>query len=116
MAFIVLDREQLIIKAIISTTINQIVVMHALTSVLLKLICVDKRDPNGSSKSPRVTGIIIIFLVRFRCRLRRRRAATAVLPTLFDFPGKSLKLISSNPTWLTYGCLAPISVTLDQGH
>ena len=31
-------------------------------------------------------------------------SAAAVLPTLFNFPGKPLKLISSNYTWLTYGC------------
>ena len=31
-------------------------------------------------------------------------SAAAVLPTLFNFPGKPLKLISSNHTWLTYGC------------
>ena len=31
-------------------------------------------------------------------------AAAAVLPTLFNFAGKPLKLISSNHTWLTYGC------------
>ena len=31
-------------------------------------------------------------------------SAAAVLPTLFNFPGKYLKLISSNHTWLTYGC------------
>ena len=31
-------------------------------------------------------------------------AAAAVVPTLFNFPGKPLKLISSNHTWLTYGC------------
>ena len=30
-------------------------------------------------------------------------SATAVLPTLFNFPGKPLKLISSNHTWLPYG-------------
>ena len=47
-------------------------------------------------------------------------AAAAILPTLFNFPGKSLKVISSNHTWLTYGCgkkfMAPISVTLSQGQ
>ena len=31
-------------------------------------------------------------------------AAAAVLSTLFNFPGKPLKLISSNHTQLTYGC------------
>ena len=31
-------------------------------------------------------------------------SATTVLPTLFNFPGKPLQLISSNHTWLTYGC------------
>ena len=31
-------------------------------------------------------------------------SAAAVLPTLFNFLGKPLKLISSNHTWLTYGC------------
>ena len=45
-------------------------------------------------KSPRVTGGLIVFAV----------SAAAVLPTLFNFPGKPLKLISSNHTWLTYGC------------
>ena len=30
--------------------------------------------------------------------------AAAALPTLFNFPGKPLKLISSNHTWLTCGC------------
>ena len=31
-------------------------------------------------------------------------SVAAVLPTLFNFLGKPLKLISSNHTWLTYGC------------
>ena len=31
-------------------------------------------------------------------------SSAAVLPTLFNFPEKHLKLISSNHTWLTYGC------------
>ena len=31
-------------------------------------------------------------------------SAAAVLPTLFNFLGKPLKLISSNHLWLTYGC------------
>ena len=31
-------------------------------------------------------------------------AAAAVLPRLLNFPGKPLKLISSNHTWLIYGC------------
>ena len=31
-------------------------------------------------------------------------SAAAVLPTLFNFLGKPLKLISSNHTWLTYWC------------
>ena len=31
-------------------------------------------------------------------------AAAAVLPTLFNFLGTPLKLISSNHTWLTYEC------------
>ena len=30
-------------------------------------------------------------------------SAAAVLPTLFNFLGKPLKLVSSNHTWLTYG-------------
>ena len=34
----------------------------------------------------------------------RMPAAAAVLPTLFNFPGKPLQLISSNHTWFTYGC------------
>ena len=37
----------------------------------------------------------LLFLVRFRCR---RSANT------FQLPGKPLKPISSNHTWLTYGC------------
>ena len=35
---------------------------------------------------------------------RKTVSTAAVLPTLFNFPGKPLKLISSNHTWLTYGC------------
>ena len=31
-------------------------------------------------------------------------STAAVLPTLFNFLGKPLMLISSNHTWLTYGC------------
>ena len=51
-------------------------------------------------KSPRVTG----ELVHFWFVSAAVSAAAAVLPTLFNFLGKPLKLISSKHTWLTYGC------------
>ena len=44
-------------------------------------------------KSPRVTVSAAAIV-----------SAAAVLPTLFNFLGKPLKLVSSNHTWLTYGC------------
>ena len=46
-------------------------------------------------------------------------AAAAILPTLFNFPGKPLKLISSNRMvnlWMWENILVRISVTLDQGQ
>ena len=57
-------------------------------------------------KSPCVTGGLIVF-------------GPSLMPPL-PSSGKPLKLISSNHTWLIYGCrkffFAPISVTLCQGH
>ena len=53
-------------------------------------------------KSARVTGDLL-FLVHFAAAAAISTAA-AILPTLFNFPEKPLKLISSNHTWLTYGC------------
>ena len=47
-------------------------------------------------KSPRVN---LLFLVCFRRRLRRRCSANT-----FQLSGKTRKLISSNHTWMTYGC------------
>ena len=53
-------------------------------------------------ESPQVTGILIV-LVSVPAISAAVSAATA-LPTLFNFPGKPLKLISWNHTWLTHGC------------
>ena len=53
-------------------------------------------------KSARVTGDF--FFVHFAAAAAISTAA-AILPTLFNFPEKPLKVISSNHTWLTtYGC------------
>ena len=51
-------------------------------------------------KSPRVTrGTYCFWSISAAVSV-----SAAVLPTIFNFPGKPLKLISSNHTWLTYGC------------
>ena len=50
-------------------------------------------------KSPRVTG----GLIGFWSVAAAVSTTAAILPTLCNFPGKPLKLISSNHTWLTYG-------------
>ena len=52
-------------------------------------------------KSPRVTRGTYCF---WSVSAAAAAAAAAVLPALFNFPGKPLRLISSNHTWLTYGC------------
>ena len=50
------------------------------------------------------------------CFLPVSAGAPANLPTFFNFPGKPLKLISSNHTWLTYGCRTQFGTHLVQGH
>ena len=58
-------------------------------------------------KSSRVTGGLIVFgpfpPPPWRVSAAATVSAAVVLPTLFNFLGKPLKLISSNHTWLTYG-------------
>ena len=66
-------------------------------------------------KSPRVTGGTYCFWsVSAAATIS---AAAAILPTLFNFPGKPLRLISSNHMvnlWMWKNI--PISVTLGQGQ
>ena len=51
-------------------------------------------------KSPQVTrGLFFFFL-----SISAAAVSAAILSTLSNFPGKPLKLISSDHTWLTYGC------------
>ena len=50
------------------------------------------------------------------CFLHVSTCAPTNLPTVFNFPGKPLKPISSNHTWLTYGCRTQFGTHLVQGH
>ena len=66
-------------------------------------------------KSPRVTGGLL-FLVRFHHRLRRRRRSA----NTFQLSGKTHEANFFKPhmvdLWVWENILAPISVTLGQGH
>ena len=57
----------------------------------------DESDMQEVIKSPWVTGGLIVFGPF-------PPPSFCGSSTLFSFPGKPLKLISSNHTWLTYGC------------
>ena len=70
--------------------------------------------------SPRVTGGLIVFFVRFRRRLRRLRLHHRRSANTFQLSRKTPEANFFKPhmvdLWVWENFLAPVSVTLGQGH